>query len=80
MKNLIIHWSNSEINSANVLDSGPSAFPIPAVVGVVVGVVGIMVILGVAAVVYKRCLKNANNGEEKKMSHFTMTIYNFIKY
>lgn len=78
MKNLIIHWSSSEINSVNVLDSGPSAFPIPAVVGAVVGVVGIMVILGVAAVVYK---KKANNGEEKKMlSHFTMTIYNFIKY
>lgn len=58
MKNLIIHWSNSEINSVNVLDSGPSAFPIPAVVGGVVGgVVGIMVILGVAAVVYKKCLK-----------------------
>lgn len=81
MKNLIIHWSNSEINSANVLDSGPSAFLIPAVVGGVVGgLVGIMVILGVAAVVYKKCLKKGNNGEEKKMSHFTMTIYNFIKY
>lgn len=61
MKNLIIHWSNSEINSANVLDSGPSAFLIPAAVG---GLVGIMVILGLAAVVYIKCLKKANNGEK----------------
>lgn len=78
MKNLIINWSNSEINSVNVLVSGPSAFPIGAVVG---GVFGGLVILGVAAVVYKKCFKKGNNGEEKKMlSYFIMTIYNFIKY
>ncbi|XP_039461316.1 major histocompatibility complex class I-related gene protein-like [Oreochromis aureus] len=44
-------------------NEGPSAFPIPAVVGGVFGgLVGIMVILGLAAVVYKKCLKKGNNG------------------
>uniref|UniRef100_A0A669F9S7 Class I histocompatibility antigen, F10 alpha chain n=1 Tax=Oreochromis niloticus TaxID=8128 RepID=A0A669F9S7_ORENI len=56
-------------------NEGPSAFPIPAVVGGVFGgLVGIMVILGLATLVYKKCLMKGNNGFKPAINSDTSSL------
>lgn len=69
MRNLILYWSHSKINYVNVLFSGSSGLLAGlVVVGVIVG----LVLLVGAVVVYCKCFKKENKGEEQKMFLFSI--------